>query len=397
MNKLSNTILIVDDNTDNIRILAEILTDFDYKIEYAIDGSEALELTRKQEFDLILLDVMMPEMDGFETCRKIKTDSVNRETPVIFITAKTDTESIKKGFESGGIDYISKPFNPEELITRINTQIELRSNRLTLKNLTKWLEQKVEKRTNEITRLNNRLEKNNIELAELELLKIEMINRFCREIEIPLNSLSETIKKINDSKMVESVQVIENQLQKLNDSFSDLKSFSKTLEDVSKTNTITASAKTKSQIKINDLIRRCLENFSNIITEKNISLQINQMTNDKLVKGNGDLMTRALDTIIRNRIQSAPNGSWMGITVKEKMKEMEIEFSDNGPGLSEEMISSFFKPFVNDNKDQQDRFGVDFYLVRNIIRAHSGSINVENKETGGIKISIRLPLDKSGN
>lgn len=122
-------ILIVDDNPKNLQILGNYLRKEGFKVEFALDGKSALDWIERSEFDLILLDIMMPGMDGFEVCKIIKSDPVKQKIPVIFLTAKVDTESIINGFDLGAVDYVIKPFNQKELIARVKTQIEIKRGR----------------------------------------------------------------------------------------------------------------------------------------------------------------------------------------------------------------------------------------------------------------------------
>jgi len=122
-------ILIVDDNPKNLQVLGNYLQKEGYQVEFALDGNSALDWIKRAEFDLILLDIMMPGMDGFEVCRIIKSDPVKQKIPVIFLTAKVDTESIVNGFDLGAVDYVIKPFNQKELIARVKTQIEIKRSR----------------------------------------------------------------------------------------------------------------------------------------------------------------------------------------------------------------------------------------------------------------------------
>jgi CheY-like chemotaxis protein len=122
-------VLIVDDNPKNLQILGNYLQNEGYKVEFALDGKSALDWIGRTEFDLILLDIMMPGMDGFEVCRILKSDPVKQKIPVIFLTAKVDTESIVNGFDLGAVDYVIKPFNQRELIARVKTQIEIKRSR----------------------------------------------------------------------------------------------------------------------------------------------------------------------------------------------------------------------------------------------------------------------------
>src|SRR6056297_620874 len=125
MKKQNSKILIVDDLPKNIQLLGTILNEDNYDVEFALNGPDALQWVKSNHFDLILLDIMMPGMYGYEVCTRLKENEKTREIPVIFITAKNDTDSTIKGFEVGGIDYITKPFNSQELLSRVKTHIQL--------------------------------------------------------------------------------------------------------------------------------------------------------------------------------------------------------------------------------------------------------------------------------
>jgi len=119
----NRTILVVDDTISNLDILIELLHDYD--VIDATNGKDALEIAEEEEIDLILLDIMMPDMDGYETCQKLKSNSTTKNIPIIFITAKSDEDSIEKAYEIGGIDYVTKPFKPKELLARVNRELQL--------------------------------------------------------------------------------------------------------------------------------------------------------------------------------------------------------------------------------------------------------------------------------
>ncbi|MCI0441836.1 response regulator, partial [bacterium] len=122
---MNERILIVDDTPANIQTLSGILKEKGYQLSVATNGKQALQVLEKVRPDLILLDVMMPEMDGFEACRQIKKSESLSDIPIIFLTAKTDTADIVSGFEIGAVDYVAKPFNPSELLARINTHLTI--------------------------------------------------------------------------------------------------------------------------------------------------------------------------------------------------------------------------------------------------------------------------------
>jgi len=120
------SVLIVDDNVNNLQVLGGFLQNEGLIVEFSLDGMSALNWLDKKKFDLILLDIMMPGMDGYEVCSLIKKNPAISEIPIIFITAKTDSGSIIKGFESGAVDYITKPFIQSELLVRVKTQIDIK-------------------------------------------------------------------------------------------------------------------------------------------------------------------------------------------------------------------------------------------------------------------------------
>jgi len=165
---ITHNILVVDDVVENIQVAMNVLKEDNYNLTFALSGEEALSLINENSYDLILLDIMMPIMDGYEVCRQIKKDINNKEIPIIFLTAKTNIESISEAFELGAVDYITKPFNPDELLARVRNHIELYQSRqiLAQHNLSLRIKHKKEKK-----RLLTELEKNQREiiyiLAEL--------------------------------------------------------------------------------------------------------------------------------------------------------------------------------------------------------------------------------------
>lgn len=131
-----NRILVVDDSTGNLQLLLNLLTERGYTVYPASDGELALEFVQSTLPDLILLDIKMPGMDGYEVCRRLKADVRSAAIPVIFLSALEDERDKVKGFQAGGVDYITKPFQPEEMLARVRTHLRIRE-------LTEGLEQEV--------------------------------------------------------------------------------------------------------------------------------------------------------------------------------------------------------------------------------------------------------------
>jgi putative two-component system response regulator len=178
-------ILIVDDVVDNIRVAMNILKEDSYEFSFAHSGAEALRLVfdDTESYDLILLDIMMPGMNGFEVCQKLKENNATVDIPVIFLTAKIDVDAIAKGFELGGVDYITKPFHADELLARVKTHLELYQAKRLLKQHNLYLKTKA---TFEKQRL----------LSELENGQKEMIFILAELMEATSDETGKHIKRI---------------------------------------------------------------------------------------------------------------------------------------------------------------------------------------------------------
>lgn len=157
-------ILVVDDIRKNIQVLGNLLGKEGHAVSYAVDGLKALEMTQEVDFDLILLDVMMPEMDGFEVCRRLKESDQTRDIPVLFLTAKTEQVDIVFGLEQGAVDYLTKPVNAAELKVRVKTHLSLRQSQLQLQTKNRELKQK----NKELSEL---LEENKRAQSEIKVLQ----------------------------------------------------------------------------------------------------------------------------------------------------------------------------------------------------------------------------------
>jgi putative two-component system response regulator len=146
------TILVVDDTPANLSLLANLLND-SYRVQLATSGAKALEIAQRQPPDLIVLDVMMPEMDGYEVCRRLKADPRTRDVPVLFLTALTRPEDESRGFEVGGADFIHKPFNPITVRARVATQLQAKAWLDATRERARWLQTELDERLREVDRL----------------------------------------------------------------------------------------------------------------------------------------------------------------------------------------------------------------------------------------------------
>lgn len=196
------TILVVDDTPDNITVLCSLLGD-QYRNKVATSGEKALRIARSDpKPDLILLDIMMPEMDGYEVCRQLKADSGTRHIPIIFLTAKTQEGDETKGFELGAVDYITKPITPSILMARVHTHLALLHAREFLERQNENLEEQVEQRTRQMTSLQDAIIIAMASLAETRDNDtghhIRRTQHYVRELAICLRSLPTFAEQIDD-------------------------------------------------------------------------------------------------------------------------------------------------------------------------------------------------------
>lgn len=384
--QLHNKILVVDDLPKNIQVIGSILEIYDYDIYFASDGYSALEQVKRTEFDLLLLDIMMPEIDGFEVCRQIKTNPETQDLPIIFLTAKTDSENITKAFELGAQDYITKPFNPKELISRVKTHLKLRRQNKKLLSVNELLEQKVRERTTD-------LEKANRKLARLDKAKNDFLLLINHELRTPLNGITGFTQMLDDAvestELKEFVQLIDISAQRL------LK--------LSETATLITSLKAdgyKKQIETIDfkhLIEKATQYNQKAIEEKLMTFRIQKTTDDYAFKGDAELIEYALKIIINNAIRFSEPNKHIKITIEKQAEWLKINIVDEGCGFSNTALEQLFSFFaVTDIAHNTEKgLGLGLATVKLIMNQHNGTISVSNRPEGGATVSLQFPLDKN--
>jgi two-component system sensor histidine kinase/response regulator len=224
-------VLIVDDIPSNLNFLSEVLHLEGIGVMLATTGADAIEIARYKLPDLILLDIAMPVMDGYEVCAKLKEGTETRDIPVIYLTARTEPEDILKGFETGAVDYILKPFNATELIARVKTHLELKAKTEALKTINLHLEEEVRQRTAEITEANRNLTETNRkleiayqDLSNLDKAKDEFIRHINHELRTPLQGihgftliLEDLVETPEQKEYLQSINMLVKRLVKLSE------------------------------------------------------------------------------------------------------------------------------------------------------------------------------------
>ncbi len=378
-NQNTERILIVDDLPKNIQILGKLISSPSREIAYALSGDEALRLTAEMDFDLILLDIMMPEMDGFEVCVKLKKEKRTAAIPIIFLTAKTEPDEIVKGFECGANDYITKPFNAAELQARIKTQLDLIKNKKQLHLLNQSLEEKVAIRTQE-------LQKANLQLSRLEKAKSDFLNIISHELRTPLNGI------IGITSILK--QTIEDLEQK--EYLDYLKSSSERLVRFSETALLITSLQSDNHkielfdIALESLFEMVVDELQTALDEKNIKVIINIHAEAKLVSADADLIRKSVSILMENAISHLPSHGTISLGSKKIPQGICLEVQDNGPGFSENALSSIQDFMSQDQLIIEQGFGLSLAAVKLILKAHNGNVTINNRDAGGACVQLHF-------
>ncbi len=358
-------ILIVDDTLENLQLLGDFFKQEGYQINIAQNGLQALDVVNAMPPDLILLDIMMPEMDGFETCKRLKADPETADIPVIFLTAKMDTEGIIDGFKLGAVDYLTKPFNMEELLARSNTHLEL-------------------------SRARKTIETQNAELIEAAKLR-EEIDRIVRhDLKTPLNAIIGypqiiLLKENLTDKGKKHINAIQHAGYRM------LNMINLSL-DLFKMET--------GVYQLNPAPVDVLRVLKNIETEVEDIREIKNLTiktavvgqpsnpNDTLsIPGEELLCYSMLANLIKNALEASPEGDCISIAVDNKDPTV-IRIHNNGE-VPEEMRDRFFAKYATFGKTNGTGLGT--YSAKLIAETLQGQISMATSSTAGTTVTILLP------
>ena len=375
MKKLSDcVVLIVDDTEDNLDILVETLGN-DYEVSVAMDGETALESIKMEVPDIILLDIMMPGMDGYEVCRQIKTDKNMADIPIIFLTAITDVDSKTKGFELGAIDYITKPFEIMEVQARVRTHLSLK--------LAK----------HELSEKNEILKEKTVELksavSELEAFSYTISHDLkspLRAIEAYSRIIVEDHSKILDKDTNEMVNDIRGLCSNMIYMIEKLLEYSK----------MTHLNICKEPLELSEMFNSVFKWCESIYPNRSIKFEFE--TGIPVVLADKVLMEQVIYNIISNAVKFTKNREKAFIVVgcKRGVNEYIFYVRDNGVGIDMEFSEKLFGIFQKlHSPDEFEGNGIGLAIVKKIIEKHGGRTWIESQVEEGTTIYFVLPADIS--
>ena len=387
MDKIRHKILIVDDTPRNLQLLGNTLKEQKYQVEFAIDGNNALDWIGKTDFDLILLDIMMPGMNGYELCKNIRNIKRYRKIPIIFLTAKTDPDSIVAGFEAGAQDYITKPFNTVELLLRVKTQLDLKSSREKLESMNDWLDSEVKKRTEELKITNQELEKANRELKGLDQAKSDFLNIISHEIRTPLNGIVGPLEMVKRKTGTEKLGTLYNMLDS---SVQRLENFSLTALHITRLKTKDPKLNL-TDVNLETIVDQSILALNEKILKKDLLVKKDLVKDHHSCQADQELLYMALSRLLENAVAHSPEGGTVNISNSLAEEWMQIEIKDQGSGFPDVILSQDFGLFNTGEQHIDKNMGLDLNLVKLIIEKHRGEILFYNEEKDGAGVRISLP------
>jgi two-component system, sensor histidine kinase and response regulator len=371
MSKSKPKILIVDDQPINIKIVQRKIEKAGMEVLVASNGHECLKIVASNKPDIILLDIMMPEMDGIETCQKLKENPETADVPIIFITAKSAKEDVLAGLDTGAVDYITKPLELDETLARIRTQL------------------RVQEMHRENLDLMNRLG---------EIRKTSTVGAITQGIAHNLNNLLGVVvgyidlMKIGKNKpelVNRSINSMESAIQRMVTIVSQLSSMA-AHEDIH-----------KSPIALVDLFDNTIKRYQQEYSVDSEVTCINELPRDFQLKTNSEIFEGAMGKLLINAWESYPKDVThrpieLRASLIEGQESLEpgsrflIEILDRGEGISDEVGDNFFEPFIT-TKTSVGR-GMGLTIARHSLRNMNYELTVANRKDGGVCARIRVSV-----
>lgn len=372
MNNDSPTVLAVDDNPANLSLLFDVLDEANFEVLISQSGERALKRAESANPDIILLDVMMPGIDGFETCRQLKANEATKDIPVIFMTALTETVDKVKGLELGAVDYITKPIQPKEVLARIKTH-------LTIQRLQRDLQQKNEELFEFLQR-----EK------ELNELKSRFISMASHEFRTPLATIqtsSDLLKRygerISSEKRLMHLKRIDGAIKRMTEMLDDVLIIFK------------AEARKKEckpePVGLIEFCNNITEEFR-LISEETHTIIFSCPDKEFQAYVDPNLLRHILSNLLSNAIKYSPESSHVYFELSHSDSDIIFRVKDEGIGISEDDQRHLFEAFHRGrNVDTIKGTGLGLSIVRQFVELHGGTIEVESQLNQGTTFTVSIP------
>lgn len=372
----TSNILIVDDEPNNLKVLFNLLSECDYIVRAARDGTSALESARINPPDLILLDIKMPKMDGYAVCRELKSDSRTAHIPIIFVSAMNHVEDIVAAFNSGGVDYVTKPFQFEEVIARVKTHLTL----VHQQNKLRWQSEQLEMMAQ---RDRERFEK-------ITQMREQFVRGAAHDLKNPLTLVGGYAEMMLRMEPVRKDPLLKEMVQEIEASGSEMLDLIRNMLDVLRfQNTVVLD---KAKIDLNPIVEDVVTTYQSIAHAKEIDLDYSSQYSEIYVDADAKLIQRVVENLISNAIKYSPNDTRIHVSTTCQDGKGVLLVSDQGYGIPEYEMPLLFDPFYRSEStsDKADGTGLGLSIAKEIIDQHGGNIEVASQQGEGSEFRVSL-------
>ena len=383
---MNNTdILIIDDLPNNLRLLSKILEGQGYQVRKATNGKVAIQMLEATAPDLILLDIMMPDMDGYQVARYLKQSSQLQNIPIIFLSALNDTMDKVMAFKVGGVDYITKPFQVKEVLARVQTQLTICQQQRQLEEQNQRLQQEIQER------------------KKVEAALRVYIHAVSHDLRNPVAGIVMVLNHILEQEMnvdVAEIPISRAILERMASSCDRQLNLINSLVETSDTSLQNIQLACEA-INLYELIHKIKAEWLPICYKNQVKLQDDVSPFLPKVKIDPNQIWRVYDNLISNAMKYNQPGitimlSAELITLQSNLKSIQCMVKDDGIGIEPQKVEGLFELYQRGEKVGRVKgFGLGLYLCRQIIEAHGGTIGIQSQSQPGAGFCFTLPLSES--
>ena len=368
INRSDYKVLIVDDVVSNVLLLKILLANEKFQVCTASNGKDCIEISRKEHPDLILLDVMMPDLNGFDTAVILKKGEDTKDIPIIFLTALNTPQDLVHGFQVGASDFLTKPFNKEELVMRVTQQISL----VAAKRI---------------------IEQQNQELRATLNNRDKMYSVIAHDLRSPMASIRMVLNLVVASASPETVgEEVYNLLDQANRESEEVHDLLDNLLKWTKSQTGRLNV-VKQELELNDIIPGVVEIFDTIAATKHIKLELKSESDSLKVEADNDMLKTVVRNFLSNAIKFSPADSTIEIAMTKENEFAKVSVRDHGVGIASDRLDSIFhKGETTYGTGGEEGSGLGLQLCQDFARKNGGDCTVESVEGEGSTFSVLIPL-----